>query len=537
MALLLTPSEPATLEVDVSALRLADLLAGLSRVTDLGFGMPLEHSVRSCVIATGLATKMGLEDDQVSDTYYTALLEHLGCIAYAHESALAFGDELVMAAAGSRANPVDRRDILTTFLGGVVQGRPILERGRIVAFTFAKGSRFIKDASLAICEVARRAAERLGLSPGVRRSLYEVFEWWNGQGGPQGLKADQIAPAGRISRVASFAALFDEAGGTAAACDAVRRRTASLLDPDIVEIFANNATELLERSRSGDPRQIILELEPAPVIHKSETELVEVSTVFADLADLKTPFTHGHSRGVATLACAAGVRLGLLGPELRSLELGALLHDLGRVGVSNEIWQKPGPLTSGEWEQVRLHAYQTERILAGSSALAPIARLAGMHHERLDGSGYHRGCKAEEQPLVARVLATADAYHAMTQSRPHRAALTTPQARDQLNKESTSGRMDPAAVAAVLEAGDRPGSSTPPYSSPAGLSPRELEVVALVARGLSNKDVAGRLRISRRTAEHHVQHIYAKLGISSRPALALFAVEHHLLEPHSWDVE
>lgn len=510
-------------------LRLADLLAGLSLVTDLGFGLPHEHAMRSCAIATALARRLGLSEEQVAETYYTALLEHVGCIAYAHETALAFGDELVMTAASSRANPAEPWDMLTTFLGRVSRGRAPLERARITAFTLARSSRFIGTASVAICEVARRAAERLGLSSGVQRSLYEVFERWDGRGAPAGLKADQIAHAGRICRVASIAALFDELGGAEAACDAVRRRAASLLDPAVVEIFMTNATTLLDAGRAGDPRQTVLDAEPAPVRITCEAQLVDVATVFADVADLKTPFMHGNSRAVARLAVAAGTRLGLPAPELRGLELAALLHDLGRVGVSNAIWCKPGPLTHGEWEQVRLHPYHSERILTGSAALAPIGRLAGTHHERLDGSGYHRGCRGAELPRAARVLAAADAYHAMTQPRPHRPALSAQDATDELAAEARAGRLDGDAVGAVLEAGGQGHPRAKPNLRPAGLSAREVEVVALVAEGLTNRDVADRLCISRRTAEHHVQHIYAKLGVSSRPALALFAVEHDLL--------
>ena len=163
------------------------------------------------------------------------------------------------------------------------------------------------------------------------------------------------------------------------------------------------------------------------------------------------------------------------------------------------------------------------------TALEPMARVAGMHHERLDGSGYHRGCRARELPPAARVLAAADALHAMTQERPHRAALSAEQAAEELEREVHAGRLDPDAAGAVLEAAGRRRARRRDNLRPGGLSEREVEVARLVAAGLSNPQIAKQLVISRRTAEHHVQHIYAKVGVSSRAGLALFAHEHELV--------
>ena len=178
-----------------------------------------------------------------------------------------------------------------------------------------------------------------------------------------------------------------------------------------------------------------------------------------------------------------------------------------------------------------MHPYYSERILATSSALEPMAQLAGMHHERFDGSGYHRGCKSRDIPMAARVLAAADVFQAMTQARPHRAELTPDQACDQMGKDSRAGRLDADAVAAVLDAAGERKSARRHDLRPAGLTEREIEVLRLVAQGCSNPEIAKRLVVSRRTAEHHVQHIYTKLGTSSRAAAALFALEQDLLDP------
>ena len=254
-----------------------------------------------------------------------------------------------------------------------------------------------------------------------------------------------------------------------------------------------------------------------------------MAVAFGDLADLKTPWTHGHSDGVAKLAAAAAKSLRLDAQTLSRLELSALLADLGRVAVSNVIWEKPGPLTAAEWEQARMHSYHSERMLARSDALAPLARVAGMHHERLDGSGYFRGCQARELSPAVRILAAADAFHAMTQDRPHRPALGTEEAAAELQREVRAGRLDGDAAAAVLEVAGAGRPRRRDNLRPAGLSEREVEVARLVAAGCSNPEIAERLVISRRTAEHHVQHIYAKVGVSSRAGLALFAHEHGLI--------
>ena len=193
------------------------------------------------------------------------------------------------------------------------------------------------------------------------------------------------------------------------------------------------------------------------------------------------------------------------------------------------IWEKRGPLTAAEWEQARMHSYHSERMLARSDALAPLARVAGMHHERLDGSGYYRGCQARELSPAVRILAAADAFHAMTQDRPHRPALGTEEAAAELQREVRAGRLDGDAAAAVLEVAGAGRPRRRDNLRPAGLSEREVEVARLVAAGCSNPEIAERLVISRRTAEHHVQHIYAKVGVSSRAGLALFAHEHDLI--------
>ncbi|MFW6205139.1 MAG: HD domain-containing phosphohydrolase, partial [Actinomycetota bacterium] len=455
-------------------------------------------------------------------------LHHVGCTGYAHETARLFGAELALNAAAARSNQTDPRDLFATFLPMLTRGRPPLTRAKLAFTALTRGNSFGHAYTTAACEVGRDAARRLGLPETVQRSVYHGYEFWRGGGAPAGLGGDDIPVASRIARLTGIAALCDTVGGTDAAVEAIRRRGGGMLDPHLAAHFADRGPALLDELNATDPRAEVLEAEPAPAVTVPDPQLVDVAAVFADLADLKSPYTHGHSSGVAALARAAGERLRLAPGAVADLEIAGLLHDLGRVAISNAVWEKPGRLTADEWEQVRLHPYHSERILAGSQRLAPLARLAGMHHERLDGTGYHRGSQAGELSMPVRVLAAADVYQAMTQDRPHRPASPSEQAATLVRDRAREGSLDEDAVGAVLAAAGH-AAAVPRREPPAGLSDREVEVLALVAEGCSNAQIAERLVISRRTAEHHVQHIYTKIGASSRAAAALFAMQHDLL--------
>ncbi len=508
-------------------MRLVDLLAGLSRLADLGFGIPAGEALRSSALAALLGRSLDVADDDLRAAIYTAMLHHVGCTGYAHEAGQAVGDELTMYAVTAQTNLANPKEVFTTFLPGMLAGRPLSERLRLTAVTLAKGRRIGAESTTAACEVGRDAARRLGLASEVQNSLYRSYEWWNGKGVPDGLSGDAIPVGARLAAISSTASLLDTAADRARVAEVVRGGSGVLFDPEMAHHLGEHLDELLNVLAVRDPYEVVLEAEPYPVAQVLDPQLIEVATVFGDLADLKTPHLHGHSRGVARLARDAGAQLGLEGQDVEDLEVAALLHDVGRVAISASVWDKQGELTRHEWEQVRLHAYHSERILAGSERLAHLAPLVGMHHERCDGSGYHRGCDRGELPVAARVLAAADCYQAMTQPRPHRPALDPEQAEEQLRGDVRAGRIDEEAANAVLAAAGHAVEVR--REIPAGLTDRQAEVLALIAAGCTNREIAEELVISRRTAEHHVQHIYAKIGASSRAAAALFAMEHDLL--------
>jgi HD-GYP domain-containing protein (c-di-GMP phosphodiesterase class II) len=502
-------------------LRLADVLAALSVTTDLAMGQPEEKAIRACVVATEIARGLELSDREVSDVYYTTLLKHLGCTATPHEELLFGPDELAMRPVAERTDVARPVEVLALLRATGAGTGPARVRYVTRAMTSRKES---AEILLAVCEVATRMAERLRLGTAVEEALFQNLERWDGKGEPRKIRGEDIALPARIAEPATQAAIFHDLGGTEAVTAMLERRAGGWFDPAVAEAARVTAPPALERLDRGDPSAMVLEAEPAPVRMVPGARLDEVAGAFGDMIDLKSVFTPGHSSDVARLAAGAAGRLGL---DAGSVKRAALLHDLGRAAVPIGVWEKPGPLTSTEWERVRIHAYQTERILARSEALSPMAPIAGMHHERQDGSGYHRANQAAQTPPEARVLGVADAYQALTQPRAHRPARSVEEAAEVIADEVASGRFDPECARAVLEeAGHRPAGRS---SWPAGLTDREVEVLRLLARGLPNKAIARELFVSPRTAEHHVQHIYTKIGTSTRAAATLFAMEHGLL--------
>ncbi|HUF01679.1 MAG TPA: HD domain-containing phosphohydrolase [Gaiellaceae bacterium] len=304
------------------------------------------------------------------------------------------------------------------------------------------------------------------------------------------------------------------------------RRSGRAYDPDVVDVFLEELAGWLDEL-AGPLWDAVLDAEPFPRSIVSPERLDAVLGALADFVDLKCPYTFGHSSGVAQVVSDAGAALGLEDETLRRVRLAALVHDLGRVGVSNWVWDRPGALSTDDWERVRLHPYYTERILA-RCALWPDLTAAASHHERLDGSGYHRGCTASQLSAEERLLAAADVYQAMTQERPHRPARSPSDAVAELTREVEMGRLDARCVRAVAEVAGH--SRRELQSWPAGLTDREIEVLRLIAKGLSTKEIAANLVVAPKTVGHHVEHIYAKIGVRTRAGAALFTMENGLAD-------
>lgn len=505
-------------------LRRAHLIAALSLAVDLGLRQPPDWTLRCCVASAELGGAVGLGDDDRRALFYVSLLRHIGCTATASEEAALFGSEF-LAPEALIADARDARQALRFILAVPGRDARASRRLRFVGSALAAGPKAKDRLERVQCEAACRLAADLGLAGGVVDLLGQVFERWDGWGVPAGLAGDEIELCVRLAQVGHDAVTLDLWRGRDAVVPGLRARAGKILDPELVVAFCDDAGNLL--SAADDAlwdRALACEPRPVDVIGDVDAALAAI----ADFGDLKSPFLLGHSRRVAELAAGAGAVLRLPDSETADLRRAGLVHDVGRVGVSAAIWDKPGRLTDAELERVRLHPYYSERVVSRAPPFAQLGRVASRHHERLDGSGYHRGLNGGSLELGARVLAAADAYSAMVEPRPHRPPLSATRAAGELRAACRRGALDGDAVEAVLAAA---GHAIAAGGARRGLSPRELEVVRLAARGLTIKAMAGRLQISPKTVDRHLQNVYAKIGVSTRAGVALHAMRHGLLPP------
>jgi len=397
-----------------------------------------------------------------------------------------------------------------------------------VAFDFAVSGRKEIDTILAgHAQMARQLGEELGLGEVVLAALASSYERWDGKGYPGHISGEAIPLAARIAQLAEFMEVAHRTSGIDEAVELARRRSGSQFDPNLVDVVCTDAEKVFHGLDDLDSWGAVIDSEPSLTRSLSAAECDEVLAAIGRYVDIKSPYTLGHSTAVASLASVTGAALGLSEPDQRQLQRAGLVAGFGRLGVSNAIWDKPGPLATGEWERVRLWPYFTERMLGQSESLAPIGAVAAQHRERLDGSGYPRRLSATSLSRPARILAVVDALQAMREPRPHRAALSAEAAAAELHGEVAAGRMDGDVVAAVLEvSGHQTGA---PRYRPSNLTPREIEVLRFAVRGLSNKQIAAELAVTPKTVGNHIEHIYSKIGVSNRVAASMFAMEHGLV--------
>jgi HD-GYP domain-containing protein (c-di-GMP phosphodiesterase class II) len=514
---------------DAASVRMAELLAALSLGIDLGFGQPMEHVLRQCLIALRICDLAGVDEEGRAAVYYAALLVNVGCHTDAHEQARWFGDDIALKATKYKHEPFSLSDV-ASMLRLLGSGGTPLHRVR-VALDFAISGRKELDGMITRhARLARTLGEELGLPAAVLEALGGSYERWDGRGYPGDLAGIKIPMASRVAQLAEFLEVAHRIGGIESALDVAERRSGKQFDPSLVDLFTADVEKVFHGIDEVGSWDAVLDSEPSLIVRLSSDECDAALAAIARFVDLKSPYTLGHSRSLAALAARAGEQLGLPAAEVRTLYRAGLVTGFGRLGVSNAIWDKQRSLTSGEWERVRLQPHLTERMLHQSEALAPLGRVAVQHRERLDGSGYPRGLTGPAISRAGRILGAADAYQAMREPRPHRDALTAEAAAAELRAEVRAGRMDSAAVDAVLHAaGHRIGKRT---EGPAGLTAREVEVLRLLVRGLSNKQIAERLVITPKTAGNHIEHIYTKIDVTSRAEAGLFAMKHGLLLEH-----
>lgn len=513
----------ATVRSAPSSVRLPELIAALSFSTDLAFGQPMEHVLRACLIALRVAERMGLDEQTRRDVYWVTLVATV-CTGESFEMVQAFGDDIAFRAGMYHVGP-SQFAVLFYALGQAGSGRAAMSRATAAASIIVSGGRKVESVFVGHCAVTSAVSRRLGLEPSVSDALPSTFARWDGKGIPRGVDSSDVPLPVRVMQLADIAEVHHRLRGVEGAIATAKQHSGKLLAPDVVRVFCESAPDIL--GDLDDPWDRVIAAEPLPRQPLNDAELDSVLQVIGDIADLKSPWFAGHSRGVAHLASRAAAGAGMPQADIVAVRRAGLLHDLGRTAVANSVWDKPGPLTEGERERVRLHAYHTERMLRRPALLAGLAAIASSHHERMDGSGYHRSVRGAEIPLLGRYLAAADVFHAVQEERAHRPAMNEQQAVMHVRGEVRAGRLDAAAVDAVLDAAGHRTTRT--VSAPAGLTPREVEVLVLIARGSTTQQVARALGITPKTAGNHIERIYAKIGASSRSTATLFAMQQGML--------
>ncbi len=479
------------------------------------------------MLAVHLGRHVGADDETLRDTYWGALLRFLGCTAFSHEeSGFGAGDDYTVKRAMASVEFAPKATGLGHIITTVGSTGAIGPRVRGVAKLLTDPGAPTRHAEAA-CDAGLQLGERLGMDPGVLRVLDEAFEHWDGHGHPSGRTGESLAQATRLIQVADAAERGFRVGGSSGAIGTVRSRAGKALDPDLAGAFLDASAEMICELEPVSVWETLLDSEPGEPLRVHPARVDLVAEAFARFADLKSVWTLGHSVDVAALAAAAAVEDGLDAADVQLVRRAALLHDIGRTAVSNRVWDKPARLDRAELELVKLHAYQTERILSVAPALEDVVRVAGGTHERQDGSGYPKSLRAGRHERFSTLVAAADVLVALVSDRPHRAAVSTAEAADTMAAEVRDGRLERAATEAVLAASDLGLARRLP--NPGELSDREVDVLRLVARGATNKDVGRDLGITAKTVAHHVAHVYDKLGVRSRAGAALYAADHGLV--------
>ncbi|HEX6221832.1 MAG TPA: HD domain-containing phosphohydrolase [Acidimicrobiia bacterium] len=506
--------------------RAADVIGSLCLATDMGMGFPFEHGLQATLTTMRLCEALDVDQETLRRTYYACLLMYVGCTVDEVERSEIFG--------GSMTEHHTHRQFGSRLesLGGVARALPSPgaswpRRTWQVVTGLPTAARFVDGHLVALCEVAGMLAERLGVPESIHGMFPLLTERWDGRSILGRASGEEIPLPLRIIQVGRDAGYQRLIGDDEYVKEIIRSRAGKAFDPSIVRVFLDNASDVLGAAAvPGSAWNQVLASEPRPWLTLDGPEIDRALSAIGAFADLVSPYLTGHSSGVSRLAATAAEIHGFEPSEVATIRRAGFIHDVGRTAVSSRIWDKPGPLTADEREQARLHPYHTERVLAHSPFLSEVASVAMAHHERPDGSGYHRGLDVSSLSPAARLLAAADAFRSKTEPRPYRHALTPEEATEVLVSKAEQGAFDPAMITAVAKAA---GQVPPTIEGPAGLTEREVEVVGLLARGLKTKQIARELDISPKTVDRHIQNSYRKMGVSSRAAATLFAAENGLV--------
>jgi HD-GYP domain-containing protein (c-di-GMP phosphodiesterase class II) len=514
--------------ISAQPLRLGEFVATFALAQDNAFGQPLESQLRSCLLASAICEEAGF-DAQLSETvYWVALLRYIGCTGHAHEVATLFGDEIAIRAQTLVHDAANGAEVMRDVFAYATARHPPEEREQIVAAIQAGAHDWAVHNFASGCEVGDMLVHRLNMSDDVRSALRFTFERWNGGGFPAGASGDDIPLAMRVVHLSHDMEAIARHFSPEQALEAARDRRDRTYDPELADLFCAYGGGYFERLEKTDPWDAVLSLEPRPRRILEGADLDTALEVAADFIDLKSPYMAGHSRRCAQLSADAAAQLGCSDDEITTLRRAALVHEFGTTAIPNSILDKTGALTRAEFDRVEVHPMLTEQMLRRTPALAALNPVAAAHHEKANGSGYHKRVRSDAVGTCAHILATADMYVGLTTDRADRPAFSTDLAAAELRRLVATGVLDQRATSAVLEAAghvDKRGVTSSRPKLAHGLTPREVEVLRLAARGLTTSEIASQLFISPKTADHHIQHVYGKIGVSSRAAAMLWAMQ------------
>jgi HD-GYP domain-containing protein (c-di-GMP phosphodiesterase class II) len=511
----------------------ATLLCALSFATSLGLSERMEHGPNSAYIGLRIADVLDLPNEEREAIFYGALLKNVGCTSCSAVFAAFFpDDELVPRSDFMLVDPTRLNDIIAWLSRNAPVDAGLPSRiSRLLSFLVQCGP-VVKETMRGHCEIAELFARKLGFPEYVQRTLRYQSEYWNGRGLAYGLKGSEVPVAARTLHAADTLELAYGFGGPQAARALAREQRGARFDPEVVDIFLALAeqADFWRTLEHESAESIILAMQPPTSAGLAMPDQVEVvCTALADFVDIKTHESWNHSRIVANVAVNMGNYLGLRGEELTRLQCAALVHDIGNVAIPLHILEKGDRRSASEWEYYRLHSYYTQRVLERVEPLQELAPAAAAAHEWINGQGYHRHLIGEQIPLNGRILAVADNFAEITQ-----------QQGDQEDPGAALRQMRPLvgtqfdgscynALAASLTGAFRAVQTALKDRQLGNLTEREAEVLRLLARGQNNPQIAKALFISRKTVEHHLEHIYNKIGVTCRTSAVVYAVQHGIV--------
>jgi HD-GYP domain-containing protein (c-di-GMP phosphodiesterase class II) len=423
--------QSASMTQSAQQLRLAELIGALSHALDLTEGQPRGHSQRCCWIGFKLGEAIGYSKDELSDLYYTLLLKDLGCSSNAARIC-----QLYLADDRSFKQDFKLMDgslpqALRFVLGHTGLSAPMADRFRAIVNILRNGGEIAKELIEARCHRGAEIATLMRFSPAVSSAIQNLDEHWDGRGKPTGIDRRNIPQSSQIALLAQVADVFFMSNGRDGAIKEIEARSNTWFDSTLVDVFTALAEddEFWAGLVAPDLPSRILELEPIDIRRAAnEDYLDDVALGFAKVIDAKSPFTSGHSERVAIFADLIAEGLGISTEHRRTLRRAALLHDIGKLGVSNNILDKPGKLTDEEFAEIKKHPVYSSDILAGISSFSPLASIGRHHHEKLDGSGYPDRLKGNQISLATRIVTVADVFDALTAERPYRGPMPVSQA-------------------------------------------------------------------------------------------------------------